>query len=386
VGRPNLPEPEKLLQRLRGVLDRKWLTNNGPEVDEFERQVAKLAGVRNCVAMCNGTIALQIAICAAGLSGEVILPSFTFVATAHALQWQGIQPVFCDIDETFCLDPREVEKRITPRTTGVIGVHLWGQACNVEALSAICKRHNLTLLFDAAHAFGCSYKGQMIGGFGQAEVFSFHATKFVNALEGGAVATNDDEFAQRCRSMRNFGFSDEDLVTSLGINGKMNEFEAAMGIESLGNMDQIIVANRDNYFEYKRGLKDIPGIRLRNCDPNERNNYQYVVVEIDANAGVTRDQFHTLMHAENILARRYFYPGCHRMEPYSTVYPDSGQHLPQTELACEHILCLPTGPALCGEDIRAICDLLRFVVLHGAEVRERWPAPERASASRCVRP
>ena len=385
VGRPNLPEPEKLLARLRGVLDREWLTNNGPEVDEFERQVAKIAGVRNCVAMCNGTTALQIAVRAAGLSGEVILPSFTFVATAHALQWQGIQPVFCDIDETCCLDPREVEKRITPRTTGVIGVHLWGQACNVEALSAICKRHNLTLLFDAAHAFGCSHKGTMIGGFGQAEVFSFHATKFVNALEGGAVATNDDEFADRCRSMRNFGFSDEDLVTALGINGKMNEFEAAMGIESLGNMDQIVAANRDNYLEYQRGLAGIPGIRLRNYDPNVRNNYQYIVVEVDGEAVVSRDQLHTLMHAENILARRYFYPGCHRMEPYRTLYPGSEQHLQQTERACAQILCLPTGTTLCGEEIRAICGLLRFVVLHGAEVRGNWPVPEGASAAGCIR-
>ena len=375
MGRPNLPDPERLLQRIRRVLDRNWLTNHGPEVQEFERQIASLAGVRNCVATCNGTTALEIAIRAANLTGEVILPSFTFVATAHALQWQGIQPVFCDIDETCCLDPREVEKRITPRTSGVIGVHLWGQACDVEALSAICKGRNLTLLFDAAHAFGCSLKGQMIGGFGKAEAFSFHATKFVNALEGGAVATNDDDFAERCRFMRNFGFSAEDSVTALGINGKMNEFEAAMGLESLDNMDRTVGANRSNYLDYKQGLDGIPGITLRTYDLEEQNNYQYIVVEIGEEAVVSRDQLYTLMHAENILARRYFYPGCHRMEPYRTLYPNSGQDLARTEQACEQILCLPTGTAVGRDEIRAVCGLLRFAVRWGAEIRMRGLAP-----------
>ena len=239
VGRPNVPDTEGLLKRIRRVLERRWLTNDGPEEQEFERQVANLCGVRHCVAMCNGTAALEIAIHAAGLGGEVIVPSFTFVATAHALQWQGIQPVFCDIDEKFCLDPFEVEKLITPRTTGVIGVHIWGQACNVESLTDVCRHHNLSLLFDAAHAFACTHKGKMIGGFGRAEILSFHATKFVNTLEGGAVVTNDDEFADRCRSMRNFGFSGEDLVTALGINGKMNEFEAVMGLASLDQMEAV---------------------------------------------------------------------------------------------------------------------------------------------------
>ena len=374
VGRPNVPDSERLLERMRGVLNRRWLTNDGPEVQEFERQVAKIAGVRHCVAMCNGTTALQIAIHAAGLSGEVIVPSFTFIATAHALEWQGIRPVFCDIDESYCLDPARVEELITPQTTGVIGVHVWGHACNVEALSAICERHHLKLLFDAAHAFGCSHKGTMIGGFGRAEIFSFHATKFVNTLEGGAVVTNDDDFAERCRSMRNFGFSGEDLVTALGINGKMNEFEAAMGIESLAEMERTITANRDNYFEYQKGLADIPGIRLRQYDLNERNNFQYVVVEVGEKAGISRDQLRDLLLAENILARRYFYPGCHHMEPYRSRDRIAGKHLPRTESACTLTLCLPTGTSVDVPAIRKICALLGFVVRNHEGVKRCWSA------------
>ena len=168
------------------MLDNRWLTNNGPFVREFEGQVARLAGVKHCIATCNGTVALEIAIRAAGLSGEVIVPSFTFIATAHALQWQEITPVFADIDpQTHHLDPRCVEKMITPRTTGIVAVHLWGAPCDIESLSAIASKHGLKLLFDAAHAFGSSYKGRAIGSFGQGEVFSFHATKFINTLEGG---------------------------------------------------------------------------------------------------------------------------------------------------------------------------------------------------------
>ena len=208
VGRPNIGNRKRLLERINDMLDRNWLTNIGPFVEEFEQRIADLVGVRHCIAMCNGTVALEIAIRALGLNGEVILPAFTFAATAHALQWQEITPVFCDIDPmTHNIDPLKIERMITPRTSGVIGVHIWGRPCGVEALSEISRRRNLRLLLDASHAFGCSHRGQMIGGFGDAEVFSFHATKIVNAFEGGAVVTNDDELAAKIRLMRNFGFT-----------------------------------------------------------------------------------------------------------------------------------------------------------------------------------
>src|SRR5690349_4944149 len=186
VGRPNIGDRERLLARINDMLDRRWLTNNGPFVQELEEKIAAFLGVKHCIAMCNATVGLEIAIRATGMTGEVIVPSFTFIATAHALQWQEITPVFCDIDpRTHNIDPQQVEKLITPRTTGIIGVHVWGRACDVAALEAIAARRRLTLLFDAAHAFGCSYRGRMIGGFGDAEVLSFHATKFFNSFEGG---------------------------------------------------------------------------------------------------------------------------------------------------------------------------------------------------------
>jgi dTDP-4-amino-4,6-dideoxygalactose transaminase len=372
VGQPNVGDQVKLMERMRDVLESRWFTNDGVQVKEFERRIAKTVGVRHCVAMCNGTTALQIAIRAAGLTGEVIVPSFTFVATAHALQWQAITPVFCDIDETFCIDPRRVEELITPRTTGIIGVHLWGHTCNVEALTAICRRYNLVLLFDAAHAVGCSRNGIMVGRFGRAEVFSFHATKFLNTFEGGAVVTNDDEFAEACRAMRNFGFSGEDEVSTLGINGKMNEFEAVMGLTSLEHMEEIIATNRNNYLRYQMELKDILDVTLISYEENERNNFQYIVVEIDEEGGVGRDMLHALLRAEGILVRRYFYPGCHRMEPYRSLYPKGKHCLPQTERACARMLCMPTGTAVGAEQIRAICALLRYVVRNHVDISARW--------------
>jgi dTDP-4-amino-4,6-dideoxygalactose transaminase len=196
VGRPNIANRERFLERTGQMLDRLWLTNNGPLVQEFERRIAGYVGVKHCICVCNATVGLELAIRAVGLRGEVIVPSYTFVATAHALQWQEITPVFADMDPaTHCLDPARIERHITPRTTGILATHVWGRPCPVEVLSEIAERRGLKLMFDAAHAFGCSHQGQMIGGFGLVEVFSFHATKFLNSLEGGAVVTNDDELA-----------------------------------------------------------------------------------------------------------------------------------------------------------------------------------------------
>src|SRR6267378_8037515 len=263
VGRPNAGNRERLLARINDMLNRSWFTNNGPFVQEFEAKVAEFACVRQCVAICNGTVALEIAIRALGLTGEVIVPSFTFVATAHALQWQQITPVFCDIDPaTHNLDPDRVEAMITPRTCAIVGVHVWGRPCDIDALTEITNRRRLCLLFDAAHAFGCSYKGDMISNFGDAEVFSFHATKFINTFEGGAVTTNNDELAAKIRLMKNFGFAGYDNVIYIGTNGKMSEVSAAMGLASFESIEEFISVNRRNYEQYKAELTDIPGLRL----------------------------------------------------------------------------------------------------------------------------
>ena len=373
VGRPNIGDRNQLLKRINQILDNRWLTNNGPTVQEFERKVTEMVGTKHCVAMCNATVALEIVIRALGLTGEVIVPSFTFIATAHALEWQEIKPVFCDVDPlTHNIDPQRIEELITPRTTGIIGVHLWGRACKVEQLQEIADRHNLKLLFDAAHAFGCSYKGQMIGSFGTAEVLSFHATKFLNTLEGGAVVTDDDQLAQKMRLMNNFGFTYYDRTESVGTNGKMNEFSAAVGLTNLESMHDFIEVNVRNYQQYCDELADVPGISVISFDSAEKCNYQYVVIEVDkVGTLVTRDELQRVLHAENVLARRYFYPGCHRMEPYRSKYPDEGLMLPATERLTERVLTLPTGTAVGSREISRVCEIINRVVANGAEVHNR---------------
>jgi dTDP-4-amino-4,6-dideoxygalactose transaminase len=373
VGRPNIGNRQKFEERVSDILDRKWLTNGGKYVQEFERQIEQLIGVKHCIAICNATVALEIAIRALGMKGEVIVPSFTFIATAHALQWQEITPVFCDIDPaTHNLDPQQVERMITPRTTGIIGVHVWGRACNIKALSEIAHRRNLRLLFDAAHAFACTYQSQMIGGFGDAEVFSFHGTKFFNTLEGGAVVTNDDALAHKIRLMKNFGFTNYDQTDYVGINGKMNEISAAMGLTNLESLDEFIAVNRQNHRFYQTYLAGLKGVSLITFDDTEKYNYQYVVLEIDPQiAGVTRDELVAILHAENVLARRYFYPGCHQMEPYRSFFPHSGLLLPQTERLTQRILCLPTGTAVGEIEIKQICELIRFALGNSEEIKHR---------------
>jgi dTDP-4-amino-4,6-dideoxygalactose transaminase len=382
VGRPNLGDRGRLLARINEMLDRRWLSNNGPFVQEFETKVAAFLGVRHCIAMCNGTIALEIAIRATGLRGEVIVPSFTFIATAHALQWQEITPVFCDIDpRTHLIDPAQVQRLITPRTTGIVGVHTWGQPCDVEALSQIARRRSLTLMFDAAHAFGCSYRGKMIGNFGAAEIFSFHATKFFNTFEGGAIATNDDALAAKIRLMKNFGFRGYDNVEYIGTNGKMTEIAAAMGLTGLESLDDFIEHNRRNYVRYMDELAGVPGVRMLPANPAERCTFQYIVIEIEEKiTEIERDRIVQALHAENILARRYFYPGCHRMEPYRSFFPHAGLLLPETERLAQKIVVLPTGTAIGPDQIAAICGVIRLVTAHGREVRKVMASRDSAPA------
>jgi dTDP-4-amino-4,6-dideoxygalactose transaminase len=363
VGRPNMGSREKFIEYVDGIYDRRWLSNNGPLVQEFERQVAAYLGVKHCVAMCNGTVALEIAIRALGLEGEVIVPSYTFIATAHALSWQAITPVFADIDPaTHMLDPDAVRRMITPRTTGIIGVHLWGRGAPVAELQAIADEKSLKLMFDAAHAFGCSYRGRMIGGFGSCEVLSFHATKFFNTFEGGAVVTNDDGLAETMRLMRNFGFAGLDKVIHPGTNGKMIEVAAAMGLVNLEAIAGFVESNRRNYLTYRQGLAGLPGVGLVPFDESEQNNYQYIVMEIEENCPVSRDRIVAALHAENILARRYFWPGCHNMQPYCDLYPHAGMMLPNTRKVADRVVVLPTGTALAPEDAEMICRIIRVVV------------------------
>lgn len=375
VGRPNIGNREAFFRRLNTLLDSRWLTNDGPQVQELERRLAALLGVKHCVAMCNATIALEIATRAVGFKGEVIVPSFTFVATAHALQWQEITPVFCDVDpRTHNLNPAKVETLITPRTTGILGVHVWGRACDTDAIARIATRHQLKVIYDAAHALGCSHGSRMIGGFGEAEVFSFHATKVINSFEGGAVATNNDSLATQMRLMRNFGFAGFDRVIYPGTNGKMTEVSAAMGLTSLDCINEFIAVNSHHHDHYRRELSALPGVSLISYEHISRHNHQYVILEVDeATAGLSRDQLVRLLHAENVLARRYFYPGCHRMQPYASYFPNAHLLLPETERLTTRVLSLPTGTGVTEAEVAGVCALIRFCCAHGPEIARRLP-------------
>lgn len=366
VGRPNIGNSDRFLQLAREILQRGWLSNNGPMLVEFEELIASRIGVKHCVAMCNGTIALEIASRALDLHGEVIVPSYTFVATAHALQWQEITPIFADIDPvTHNLDPEAVRKMITPRTTGIVGVHLWGRGAPVEELRAVALENGLRLMFDASHGFGCTLGGKPLGSFGDCEVFSFHATKFFNTFEGGAVVTNDDELAEKMRLMRNFGFSDYDKVIYPGTNGKLTEIAAAMGITNLEIIDDFVAINYRNYQRYRSHVAQLPGLGILQYDESERNNFQYIVLEVSPQFPIPRDRIVEVLHAENVLARKYFWPGCHNMEPYRSFYPHAGLMLPNTKRVAASVIVLPSGSAICSDDIDAVCSVLRVLASGG---------------------
>ncbi len=370
VGRPNVGNRERFLELTEQMLDRLWFSNHGPLVQELERRISEYVGVNHCICVCNATVGLELAARAIGLRGEVIVPSYTFVATAHALQCQGITPVFADMDPaTHNIDPARIERHISPRTTGILATHVWGRPCPVEELTEIAERRGIKLMFDAAHAFGCSHKNRMVGGFGAIEVFSFHATKFLNSFEGGAIMTNDDELAAKIRLMSNFGFAGYDNVMHLGTNGKMTEVCAAMGLTNLECITDLVAVNRRNHDAYRVGLAGTSGLKLMEWSSDMETNYQYIVVEVDeAEAGLSRDQLIQVLHAENVLARKYFWPGCHRMEPYRSLYPEAGRLLPDTERVASRVIVLPTGTALGLEDVQTICSIFALALRCRSEV------------------
>lgn len=357
VGSPNLGSKKKFLDYVDQIYEANWLTNNGPFLQELENKIADYHNVKNCIAICNGTVAMEIAIKALDLRGEVIIPSYTFIATAHALAWQQVKPVFADINPiTHSISPESVKSKINSKTTGIIGVHLWGRAANVDELIEISESYKLKLIFDSAHAFGISYKGRKIGGFGNAEVLSFHATKFFNTFEGGAILTNDDQLADKMRLMRNFGFSGFDNVIHLGTNGKMTEISAAMGLVNLDYLDEVLMRNKENYFEYKKHLDSIPQLKLFEFDENEINNYQYILVQLDRKHLSLREKIIDTLHKENVIARKYFWPGCHKMKPYVD-FPEFA--LPITNDVANSVIVLPTGSNINSADIDTICKILK---------------------------
>jgi dTDP-4-amino-4,6-dideoxygalactose transaminase len=371
VGRPNVPDKDAVLARIGDALDRNWLTNDGPLVRELETRLADYLKVPHCVAMANGTVALEALARALNLTGEVVVPAFTFIATAHAFAWMGIEPIFCDVDaDTHCIDASSVESVISTRTSAIVAVHLWGSACAVDALAELAARCRLPIIYDAAHAMGATVRGTRVGNFGTAEVFSFHATKFFNTFEGGAVTTHDAALAERLRLLRNFGFAGYDEVVALGTNAKLSEAHAAMGLSLIEHLDTLLDRNAATWARYADALRGNSALRLLGPHDGYGSNYQYVVCEVTSDARLTRDQLLNVLWHENVRARRYFFPGCHRTPPYILRRQPA---LPVTEQLADRVLVLPAGASITEAEIDGVLALLDFALTNAQQLKDKLP-------------
>lgn len=373
VNLPNIGNRDTFTNLVNSMLDSHSFTNNGLLVQELSKKISEYLQVKHCVLTNNGTSAMLLLIKALELSGEVILPSFTFISTAHTLLWQGIRPVFSDIEQnSWNINGDHCESLITKNTTAIIATHLWGRSCDITRLKDIAERHKIHLIFDAAHAFGCTFKGGMIGHFGRAEVFSFHATKVFHTFEGGAITTNDSVLAEKLEQMRNFGFTGYDQVSRVGTNAKMTEVCAGMGLANIESIEQLILANKMVYKQYQNRLKNFKGIKLIEYNPSESNNYHYIVLEIDEEqVGLSRDEILQILHNENIIARRYFYPGTHKMEPYNSLYPQINSTLPVTNFIASRVLLLPAGSGISEAEIIKICSILDLILKNPEKLRQQ---------------
>jgi len=356
VSTPIIPDRRILQRHLDRIFDTGRFSNDGPLVRELESRIAERLGASECVLVANATLGLQLLIAALGLSGEVLVPSFTFVATPNVVRWQGLKPVFCDIDaRTHNLDPQACEPAIGSETSAILGVHLWGRGCDPEAFQSLAGRHGLHLFFDAAHGFDCWSEGHRLGQYGEAEVFSLHATKSFHCGEGGAITTRSAELARELRMRRNFGFTGYDRISTIGINAKLPELSAALGLANLETYDESVNASKETHRVYTGELER--RLDIRPIQYAEHNHCHYVVVEWPSDRfAVSRDTLVDSLHGENVIARRYFYPGCHRMTPYAG---ESGRmDLGQTEELCARTLVLPAGALIEKADVATICEFI----------------------------
>lgn len=373
VGQLNMPKWELFETKFRDIFERQYYTNQGPLVDEFEEKLQNYLGVKHAICMVNATIALIISAKAMGLTGKVICPAFTFIATAQSLSWANLEPVFCDIDpSTHQMSTEFVSNMIDDEVSAILGVHLWGNPCSPGELENIAEKNNIQIYFDAAHAFGCSFSNKKVGNFGKLEVFSFHATKILNATEGGCVCTNDDYIASKLRNIRSSYGAREAVDIPFTGNGRMSEAQAAMGLLSLDEIETNIKRNGSHFDIYKQELSSVNGISVISPSVNDVNNYQYMVIVISKNDfGLSRDDLHKILQAENISCRKYFSPGIHRSIPYCRDLPGYIDILPNTDEISNSVMQLPLGQQLTNSCIYKICEIIKFSHENATELNQK---------------
>jgi dTDP-4-amino-4,6-dideoxygalactose transaminase len=379
VTRPYLPPLEQFCAELETIWENAWLTNNGPVLKRFAEALEQNMGTPNLSLFANGTLALQIALQALQISGEVITTPFTFVATTHALSWNRLQPVFVDIEpDSYTLDPARVEAAITPRTQAILAVHVFGYPCQLDALADIASRYQLPLIYDAAHAFGVEVAGRPIGSFGDLSMFSFHATKLCHSIEGGMLTFAKSKYKEIFHYLKNFGFKNEVEMVMPGTNAKMNELEALMGLQVLERLDQLIEERKRIHHWYVERLANVPGLRLpRSTPPHIRHNYAYFPIEVDAaECGMDRDGLYHWMREHNVLVRRYFYPLIPELACYRHLVRQD--ELPVSQQVARRILNLPLYNGLTEEEVTRICEMVAAGAARGQSQNQNRNLPQAA--------
>ena len=360
VTSPLLPDLDEFHELLKDIWEKKWITNNGEYHRRFEQALAEYLKVPYVSLFTNGTLPLITALQALRITGEVITTPYSFVATTHALWWNGIKPVFVDIEwKTGCMDPDKIEAAITPRTTAIMPVHVYGKPCNVKAIQDIADKYGLKVIYDAAHAFGVEVNGESLLNAGDMSTLSFHATKVFNTVEGGAMIMHDEKTKKRIDYLKNFGFAGETEVIAPGINSKMDEIRAAYGLLNLRQVDAAIEARHQVAIKYRNALRDVEGIEFWDDLPGVKHNYSYFPIFVDAKKyGMTRDHLYFKMRGQGILGRRYFYPLISEFSTYRSLKSAAADNLPTATKMANEVICLPMHHLLSEEDIQRIINCI----------------------------